>query len=681
MYSPNNIKYYYVKATLYCIVFILLNTAVHAQSDTILARYKRYLFQQIEPATIQSLTASYDSTLQWTDLDYSDKQPANWQVLKHLQRTRDMALIWANPRSSSYHDPAAWKIIQAALDHWLQKRPQNTNWWHNQIGVPQYMRDIIVLLRDTLTNGRLTACLQVLAQYRLQNNGVGANLVWSADLGLHYGALTRNDSLIKQCVTLITTEIQITTGDGIQPDLSFHQHGSRLQMYQYGGAFLWDNARLAWQLKGTAWEYPQEKINILTDHVLNSWQWMARGINTVPGTIDRSVSRVGTLHSADIRLLIPYLCDLDPAHTTDFLAISARQNGKGQPLEGFRYFPYSDFSVYQNKKFAFFIKTISDRTLATESINNENLKGRLLNSGDAYLVQNGKEYFDLMPCWDWEKLPGITGFKNADKILRRPFVGSVTNGKSGMTVMDYCLQGKNDAMVSAKKLWACHNGIIVCLIAGLQKSNVEDEAFTVLNQCRWQDDVHVNTQKESILEGDHVLNQLRWIYHDGIAYFFPQPTNVAVSIKKVTGAWSSINASGPKEPVTEKIFTPAMIHPVSSGSISTGYAITSCATIGQVRSLEADPGWKILRNDTVCQAIRFKDGMLMTAFFSAGSVMIGKKKLAVDKPCLLMIKKGRLYASDPSQVETTVTIRFNDKIYPVQLPAHGFSTSIFQIPE
>jgi chondroitin AC lyase len=157
-------------------------------------------------------------------------------------------------------------------------------------------------------------------------------------------------------------EIHITTDDGIQPDYSFHQHGARLQMYQYGAAFLKGNTRIAWQLRGTKWSYPHEKINMLIDFVLNGWQWMARGIYTVPGTIDRSCSRRDALSNADLRDMLPYLTQLDPGKANEFQAMLLRQNNSGTPLNGFRYYPYSDFTVYHQKDFSFFLKTISSRT-------------------------------------------------------------------------------------------------------------------------------------------------------------------------------------------------------------------------------------------------------------------------------------------------------------------------------
>ena len=180
-------------------------------------------------------------------------------------------------------------------------------------------------------------------------------------------------------------------------------------MYQYGRAYLVESSRIAWQLRGTPLAFPDEKVSLLTDFVLNGWQWMARGINTVPGTMDRSSSRKDGLQSADMRFLIPFLIELQPEKAVELNRMAAVQNGKGS-LNGFRYYPYSDFAVFHQPGFSYFLKTISNRTYATESINNENLKGRLLNSGDAYLIRDGQEYFNLMPMWDWTALPGVTTF-------------------------------------------------------------------------------------------------------------------------------------------------------------------------------------------------------------------------------------------------------------------------------
>ncbi len=623
-------------------------STAQAQADSILERYRRLLYHgpRMDERAVAKLVSMYDPVKQWPDVDYADQQRAGWQLLNHLGRIGMIALEWSDPRSGHYHDSTWWSVINHALDHWLEKRYHNSNWWQNEIGVPQCMRTILVLVGDKLTPARREGALQVLRQLRVQGPGNGANLVWSADLGLHYGALTGDYTLIQQCASLLAKEIHITTGDGVQPDYSFHQHLARLQMYQYGAAFLQQNVRLAWQLKGTRWAYPEDKIQLLADFILRGWQWMCREGNTVPGTIDRSVSRIDALHSADIRGTLPYFYGLYPALAE-----------KMQPPRGFRYYPYSDFAAYHDPGFSFFVKTLSDRTLPAESINSENLKGHLMNSGDAYLIRDGKEYFNLMPVWDWEKLPGITSFNGADRVVRHPFTGGVMDSVSGLSVMDYELKDTAGRWLRAKKYWACHDGVVVCLVAGLRTSDVSTKAFTVLDQCRWRGDIAADK---------------RWIWHSGLAYIFLQPDAVKIDTGEVTGNWRGINLSLPDSTVTERVFLPVINHPAGQGPFSTGYVLTACDRAEEAKVLAKKPSWKILRNDSSCQAVQFRDGVVMCAFWQGAAVGLGgRRSLAVDTPCLIMLSGGKLYISNPAHVTGEVSVSIDGKSRRFRLPEDG----------
>ncbi|HVS95531.1 MAG TPA: polysaccharide lyase family 8 super-sandwich domain-containing protein [Puia sp.] len=661
--------YYYVEA--------LLRYKRMAAHDSILVRYNRFLHDSgAFEGSAAKPTPAPDSTGRWADIDYSDTQRANWQPPLHLQRVRAMALQWSDPASTRYHDPALWQSIVVSLDHWLKNRYRNSNWWHNQIGVPQYMRDIIVLLRDSLDTQRLTSALQVMGQYRLQHNGQGANLVWSADLGLHFGALTDNDTLIRKCARLLAGEVRITSGDGLQPDYSFHQHGARLQVYQYGAAYLQDNIRLAWQLQGTPWAYSEEKIRLLADFVLNGWQWMARGIHTVPGTIDRSVSRPDALHSADLRRFLPYLCAICPRDTAELRAMERFQNGRGTSLHGFRYFPCSDFAVYQQPRFSFFLKTISDRTLATESINGENRKGCLLNSGDAYMVETGQEYFNLMPVWDWDKLPGITAFRGATHIERRPFTGSVGDGHSGLTVMDDVLEGKEGLTLSVRKFWACHEGMVICLIGTPRDSVAGIQPYTVLDQCRWQGAFTIGfAHADTVLhEGDRRLDSVTWLRHGGVTTLFLQPTRLHVQAGPVTGSWASINTSGPARPITEKTFLPVLLQDTGA---TAAYILTGPVTLQEMRAWAARPPCVVLRNDQAVQAIRFADGMLMAAFYAPDTLRFDKNKtLSVDEPCLLLATSEGIFISDPSRKAKVITLGIRNEQQVIRIPMDGTSKMV-----
>lgn len=649
-----------------------------AQGDTILSRYKQYLFNTLRvPANAGQLASSIDSNGKWSDIDYDNNAMANWQPLIHMQRLRSLAFAYAYPSSNFYHQSQLLRSISLALQHWAEKKYQCLNWWHNEIGVPQQMRDLIILLQNDLTESQLKSALEILAQYKVTDKSTGANLTWAADLGMHYGLLTADTSIAGNCSRKIIDEIKITTGDGVQPDYSFHQHDKRLQMYQYGAAFLLENIRIAWELRNTVFAFPKEKIDVLSDFLFNGWQWMARGVNTVPGTMDRSASRMNALHGADIRKLIPYFVELLPGKKNELQAIANQQNGNSS-LVGFRYYPYSDFTAYQQKDFSFFIKTISNRTLATESINSENLKGHLLNSGDTYFIHDGEEYFNLMPVWNWEYLPGVTSFKNAHHIKRKVFTGSVGNEAEGFTSMDYVMESRDGKQsLSAKKSWFCYDGKMICLIADLKGVGI-DTAYTAMDQCRWRNDVTVNKGK-LLTEGTQQFKNLNWVHHQDFLYAVYTKILSSVTAAPVEGMWSDINASGSDAVVHDKVFMPVLMHTNLLKPTSVAYMVSSCKNSADATAKYKQPGFKIIRNDALCQAISFTDGTIMAAFFQPASVLINKTVLQTGNACLVMIKDGSMIVSDPSQELKIIQVSVNNRSYDVELPANGFSSSPVQL--
>ncbi len=656
------------------LVFFSVGQNVFAQADTILNRYRQYLFNTltVQENTDQLIT-SINTNGQWNDIDYNSNERANWQPLIHMRRLRDLAFAYAYPKSSFFHEQKLLKAISLALQHWAEKKYKCPNWWHNEIGVPQQMRDIVVLLKNDLTPAQLKDGLEIIAQYKINDNSTGANLTWSADLGLHYALLTGDDKLTSYCRQRIVDEIKITTGDGVQPDYSFHQHDKRLQMYQYGAAFLLDNVRLAWELRNTSLTFPKDKIELLGDFLINGWQWMTRGINTVPGTMDRSASRKNALHSSDVRTIIPYFITLLPQRKKELTAILNHQNGKGA-LQGFRYYPFSDFAAYQQNDFSFFLKTISKRTLSTESINSENLKGHLLNSGDTYFINDGNEYFNLMPVWNWEYLPGVTSFKNAEKINRKSFVGSIGNGKTGFTSMDYVIESKDGKQsLSAKKSWFCYNGKVICLVADIRGKGV-DTAYTTMDQCRLLGDVTVSTSQQNLQNGVYDFDNLKWVHHKNFVYEPLTQCKVSVRLENVSGTWAAINASESNAIVNDKTFMPIIINDNLKQSSSFAYMVAYCNNIAKANSLITKRDFSIVRNDSLCQAISFTDGTVMIAFFSPSSVSICNKNITADQPSLIMISNNKLYVSDPQQINNTVNVQINKRFYKVQLPKNGFTS-------
>ncbi|HEY9510538.1 MAG TPA: glycoside hydrolase family 88 protein, partial [Verrucomicrobiae bacterium] len=615
----------------------------------------------------------------WPDVDYQDQDRAFWKTVVHLDRTRLLAQAWANSESSLHHDAKLENATMRALDFWLAKRFQNPNWWWNQIGVPGFMADIVTLLNNELTGERRADALEVLAQSGNPRSGSGANTIWIADLALQRGALMHDAKLIADCSRMLAGEIKITTEDGIQPDFSFHQHYARLQQFSYGRPYLTTAARIAWQLRGTPWSVPNEKVAILADLALRGDQWMCRGIYTVPSTIDRSVSRPGTLAWSNIRTTLKQLVELLPERAAELENFIARQNGEGEPLIGARTFPRSDFITFQRPQFSFFLKTLSDRTLLAEvGLNSENLKGTLLNCGDHYLLRDGREYFDLAPVWDWKLLPGVTFAEGAGEPQRQSFVGAVTDGTDCATAMDYRFGAKDKTLLSAKKFWACHNDVVICLMADLNAPDLQQPVRTALDQCRWRGAVTIcdDSGNQFLFPGGETNLNARWVHHAGFGYAPLGGLQISVRAESASGSWKSINSALSGETVTTPVFLPVLEHGIAPADQNSGFVIVA-GDVSETAKMFSKPSWRVLRNDSGAQAVKFADGTMLAVVYRADeTVGQGKFRVASDQPCIVLARGKRVWISDPTQRGGRVTIRWNGKSRSANFPADGSTVEL-----
>ncbi|MBN8784304.1 MAG: chondroitin AC lyase [Terrimonas ferruginea] len=655
-----------------CLTCILLaGLAARPQlpdADTIISRLARHIILQASPRGVDKYVFKLNSNNRWDDIDYSDLSKSKWKTAIHLERVKDLAIAWASGSSVYYKDERVWNIFSQALDTWLDKKYQNPNWWHNEIGVPQLMRNILAVTGNHLNKKQLKAALQVLAQYRVR--GTGANLIWSADLALHYGAFIKNDSIIEHSRRLIVTEIRNDTTEGIQPDYSFHQHGARLQSFHYGMDYLNDLLRIGWQLQGTRWSYPADKASLLTFYVLNGWQWMTRNNYTTPATVDRAVSRKGQLKVTSLQSVAGYLLSLDTSRKD---AIKEMINGyrlnSRQPA--FHSFPYSDFAAYHQQGFSIFIKTISTRTLPTESINSENKKGQLLNNGNVYVLRDGKEYFDLMPLWDWQYLPGITSFDPQAKIERSAYAGTVTDGESGLTAMHYSLR-KDSSLLTARKTWIIRGNQMIALIAGLNRKNISAPVFTIIDQSLWREPV-LSGNKKINKPGVYSFSTNENLFHNGLVISLLTAGSGKLVLRDTIGTWKSINDGEQPTEVKAKIFQPMLEHQSDSAA---AYMVSYCSSPDD-RKTASTRQWEIIRNDKDCQAIRFTDGMIMAAFHEAGSLNTnGETTLQVDRPCLLHYYSNRLTLSDPLQLGGKLNLTIGDNHLRIDLRKDGSGVSI-----
>lgn len=176
-----------------------------------------------------------------------------------------------------------------------------------------------------------------------------------------------------------------------------------------------------------------------------------------------------------------------------------------------------------------------------------------------------------------------------------------------------------------------------------------------------------------------MFTHVKWIYHSGFAYIPLEDATAALQLHTVNGSWKKINRSETDMPVEEKIFMPVLLHGGLAKIRSFSYLLAYCKTVGEAKRLSRKPGFTIIRNDTACQAVSFKNGTIMAGFFRQGSVHFGSINITADRPCLALITGDRVFVSDPLHTGGVVNIQINNKHYQALLPAQGSSVRVAEI--
>lgn len=651
------------------LVFAALSATSAAEDDfsEVVARHRSVLVGRSgkpqlsppDPLAVRHWIVGQSRDGAWPDIDYTSQIPSAWPAMEHLRRTRLLVLELVRPDPVFADGKEVERAILAAIDHWLAHRYQNPNWWQNRIGVPQVMRDIIVLLGERLQGERRAGTMEVLRQFRLMRPGDGANTLWSAELALMAAALDGDAKGLAEASALIAGEIRMGGKQGIQSDFSFHQHGPRLQQYHYGLSFFEDAVRLAWLLRGTPWDLGDTQVGLLASFAEHGSLWMNRGRATAPSTLDRAVSRPGNLAPASLTTELSLLAELMPERADEF-GRWQRQIAAGLPVhEGFRHYPRSDFTVYHTPDYSAFVKTVSTRTALTETLSGENRQGRKLHWGDHYFVATERDYTDLPPVWDWNLLPGVTSSPDLDEIDRRLFVGALGAGDHGVAAMDYGVGRGGTTVLTARKFWAFHAGVTVSLIGALQQTATGQSVRTALDQRRLRGEVTAATAAgmERLPPGRHSFAAPRWIHHGGLLYVPIGGRTLSLELGPKTGSWRTINANHADTPITEPVFLSVLEHGAGTELVAGGFAVLGCPEPTDAESLIRHKAWVVLRNDEKVQAVRFDDGTWMAAFYAADELELEPAfKITPDGPCLLLFGQGVLQAGDPSQIGRVVKV-------------------------
>ncbi|CAH1056357.1 polysaccharide lyase family 8 super-sandwich domain-containing protein [Paenibacillus pseudetheri] len=626
------------------------------------------------------LNKAPDRTYLWDDVIYTYSTDS-WRISWAYGIIRDLSLAYSIEGSALYHNKALKNDIIGALE-WMHTYQYNetktisNNWWDWEIGAPQALMDILVLMYDDLTPAQIDKYLKAIDKFvpdpkkRVANPSVvetGANLLDKALVVTLRGVVGKAGAKVEQGRDAMTSEfLYVKSGDGIYEDGSLVQHFNIAYTGGYGAVLMGRMADLFYLFASSPWE--------LTDpNAKNVYRWASQVFEPLiyKGAImdmvkGRSISRaedsdhltgravITTLlrlaegappeHAATIKRMVKAWVQADTTFDNYYKGLSLydinllktlMEDASITPKDDLtrtQMFAGMDRAIHVRPGFGFGISLFSDRISAFEYGNGENKKGWYTGIGMTSLYNNDlKQYSDqYWPTVDMYRLPGTTtdGSYQTPKdwayyMNSKDWVGGSTLDQAyGAVGMAFSLDKSTGSTLQGKKSWFLFDDEVVALGSDISSSEAKMTETIVENRrlsATGSNMLTVNgVEQPQELGWQDKLPGVEWAHLEGnvpgsdVGYIFPAATDIVAKREARTGSWRDIHAKGPVDPVTRNYMTLAIEHGQAPKAGTYAYVVLPGKTKEQTENYSARPDIKVLSNTGRVHAVRDK-GLGVTA--------------------------------------------------------------------
>jgi len=584
-----------------------------------------------------------DSSGSWSDINYQDKTVSAWEPAKHLKRIFELSVQYRDKKSPLFGKIEVRNAILNALRFWTNNPPQASNGWWNMIGAPNLLGGIYVLMESDLDENLKNKGIALIKfsvkpdHYEYYGKATGQNALWIASAHMYASCITNDVEGLKRVFKTVAEEIVVSEKEGIQPDFSFYQHGAQNYAFGYGKGFAETAAKYFFLANQTAFQFSKEKIDVLSNYILQGQQWMTRYSYLEYSAMGREISRQ-VIDLNPILSSLNLMKEVDPGRGSEYEAFYNRLSGNKQekPLVGNRYFWRSDLMVHHRPDYYFSLKATSNRISSSESGNGENLKGWYQGNGTFYLIRTGNEYHEIFPIWNWRKLPGLLASQKEEPLPQflwgagskgaTSFVYGLTDGFYGCFAYDY-----NKDKVTAKRAWFMFDNEILNLVSNASG----DSLYQSINQCLQNGEVWSGAKDKT--------GNINRFFQDSVGYCLNTAEKVIMKSQNQTGSWKEINSPASGDLITKKVFSLGIDLGNKAVDKSYFYAILPSISLAKFKLYKLNDHVHILQNNNKVQAVFQKDIQQVQAVFYTGSKLLlpcFKLSIEMKKQGLVMLKKS-----------------------------------------
>lgn len=619
---------------------------------------KRFSAQLLRASVSNDRIKALVETLQpdgtWPGIDYVDTTRTAFQHERHLGNMLALSVAYKKDGSLYKGNKQVRKAIHQSLAFWLANDFICENWWWNQIGTPNTMVSMLLILDKDLSSDESDRMLKIADRGNINASGArpSGDRIKIAGLQAKAALFKRDAEEVAMLMKIIEGEIKFSTERGMQHDFSFHHRTDWVNnTLSYGSGYASAFIEWASNVADTKFRFSDQAVRLLIDYYIDGiCKQMIYGKISDPGILNRDITRPGEekVWGASDPEKLKNLTNYRQAELENIICLR-KGDPSCRPASFAKFFWRTDHFVFQRPDFYTSVRMYSTRNANMEEpYNGEGLMNHFRGDGTNYLSVRGDEYKRLTPVCDWMKIPGATivqldkmpGENEVQKWGLTDFVGAVTDGLYGAVGFNF---KSPHTGLAAKKAWFFFDKEYVCLGTDIS-SRMKYPVSTTVNQCILNGEVTVSETKGIDVQKQGVRNidGAQWVIHDKVGYYFPQKENITLLNQKVSGSWSIANrqTSTPKETVEQEVFTLSIDHGAHPDKGDYAYIVIPSTDRSSIERQVREAGIVTLANNKELQAVRH-DGLNMAyaVFYKGGTLQVNEKiVVTMDSPGMLMLK-------------------------------------------
>ena len=138
-------------------------------------------------------------TYYWSDIDYTNLSRSCWDSANHYNRV--LRMLCQDGRERIEQDADYREKVIGSIRYWLVKDFINPNWWHNDIGTPNHMTALGLMLWDLMPDDMREGMAALAARGSMKTRTdipkwTGANLIWGVSNSLRHALMTDDIELL-----------------------------------------------------------------------------------------------------------------------------------------------------------------------------------------------------------------------------------------------------------------------------------------------------------------------------------------------------------------------------------------------------------------------------------------------------------------------------------------------------